>query len=229
MWFYKLFLLSLQTKFSDNVEILEEFRGKDLSLVLFFHPLGEQPNFDLTKLVELVAERAFMHCIFIIADRSLILPLPLSSPCEWSVCFRETDRDLAKKLHVPSESPIVVLPKGIEKNMIPLELGSPEDMKTEAFYLSDTLISIAMDHNIFEALRNQLVGVEAEATEAVPTLSVTDLSGIKILVSNTNFDLIVSFCKKGVLFPLVVTSSLLFHSSLSHLLFSYTCRSTQMS
>lgn len=83
---------------------------------------------------------------------------------------------------------VVVLIKGVEKNLVSFEVGAG-DLEEEAY-------------NLVQLLLQSIQGEEEEerverADGEIPAISITDLKGVDMLVNKTQYNLVVAFCKKG--------------------------------
>lgn len=83
---------------------------------------------------------------------------------------------------------------GIEKNPVSFEVTT-DRMELEAQELADALLSFTREDNVVvQVLQNE---DRAKGKDDVPTISVTDLSGIDLLIDRTKHNVVVAFCKKG--------------------------------
>lgn len=85
---------------------------------------------------------------------------------------------------------VVIMPNGMESKLASFEMKSTV-VEREAREIADQMVQFTRGDNVLEALQ----GVKGK--ESIPSISITDVGGIDLLLSRTEHNLMVGFCRKG--------------------------------
>lgn len=114
---------------------------------------------------------------------------------------RVRDQELARRYSVTQEVPmIVIFPNGDEKKMTMYTVDAfAENMEEEVFEMSNAMLSVSREGSVLDVLQSKGGGRASDqgAENSVPSISLTDLGGIRLLASRKRDNMVVSFCKKG--------------------------------
>lgn len=90
----------------------------------------------------------------------------------------------------------VILPNGMERKMALFDVFS-DDLDEEVMSLTSAMLSYVSDDSVVGVLQNGGGAGGEENQNAVPSLSVTDMDGVNLLVKRSTDNMVVAFCKEG--------------------------------
>ena len=86
-----------------------------------------------------------------------------------------------------------MLQNGMEKNVVVLDVGT-EDLEMEVGNIIHALLPYTREEDVVGVLQDDEVG---GASNKLPSISLTNMYGVDLIVNTTKNNLVVSFCKKG--------------------------------
>ena len=107
------------------------------------------------------------------------------------------DSQLAKRLLYTTDKSlpqVALLPNGLEKNLISFEIET-DNFLLEAENIVWDIIQSNKEDNVMGVLQDGPI-LDEDGND-VPTLSVTDISGLDLVLKTMKTNFVVSFCKKG--------------------------------